>query len=539
MARTKNQHKGDTAQAHGKPFLKLAFSSGLVLVLFVAMGAGAQNLLKGNVLKQINAKPNTDLVDRYGDAANDPAVADALRKAQGPLTTEQIKKKNEAYDALQNGEFKPGADPTMAIMYGYVPPNMSPEQAQALSKMLPKMPRMPHSATPEDIARMAGEPDDQRTAIEPESPYIPYPESFAKAHGLPTSRKMQMIPQQTFPGQMAGMPGLPNVPGMPMMGFGSGSGMGYGLSKAEIAAQNQRIAEECIRARYGPVNIPTLQPGHNALAEQARKKNADQHIAESDHQSVVGVCDQFGNEITGIAYDPYGQPTVLHGGTVMPTFMYKGMYWHDRSQKYLTLARVYDPKMGRFLTRDPLGEAAGTNLYAYCFNNPISYSDPLGLDPTITVHWSGVNSGEGGPPTGGYHSNIVVSEDGQISAVYRGVAVGGDPITHTGGQLQLQIGGPRPESRYAKDFGQPSASYCVRPSKGKTTQNIADRLKDLGNKYSGSSVPYNFLNIPGAGYNSDAMTHTLLFYSGSEIPPAPGYAPGYDGNVPVMKGTSF
>ncbi len=373
MARTKIQHKGDTAQAHRMPFLKLAFSSGLVLVCFVAMGAGAQNLLKGNVQKQIDAKPNTDLVDRYGDAANDPAVADALRKAQGPQTTEELKGKSSAYEALQNGEFKPGADPTMALMYGYVPPNMSPEQAQVLSKHLPRLPKMPSQLTPE---QMAGEPERQMTAIEPMSPYIAYPDSFAKARGIPNSRQLQRIPQQTFPGQVAGMPGLPNIPGMPIMGFGAGTG--YGLSREEIAAQNQKIAEECIRARFGPVDLQSLQPGHTAIAEQARKKSDIQHIAESDHQSVVGVCDASGNEITSIQYDPWGNQTVLSGGTVMPDAGFQGIYPHQRSGLYLTLFRPYSPKLGRFLSRDPLGEGAGTNLYAYCGNNPISRRDPLG-----------------------------------------------------------------------------------------------------------------------------------------------------------------
>lgn len=348
------------------------------IILFAVVGAGAQNLLKGNVLKQNDAKPNTDLVDRYGETANDPAVADALRKAQGnKLSSDEINAKIEADNALQNGVWKPGADPMMALMYGFVPPNMSPEQAAIMAKQLPKMPKMPHPITPEDIARMAGEPEPQMTTVEPESPYIPYPEAFAKARGIPTTRQLQRIPQQTFPGQMAGMPGLPNIPGMPMMGFGSGTC--YGLSREEIASQNQKIAEECIRARFGPINVPTLQPGRNWLTEEARKKNEDRHIEESDHQSVVGVCDNLGNEITGIAYDPYGQPTVLHGGTVMPTFMYKGMFWHDRSKNYLAVHRVYNPALGRWLSRDPLGEVAGTNLYAYVDNNPISYSDPSGL----------------------------------------------------------------------------------------------------------------------------------------------------------------
>ncbi|MDX1935359.1 MAG: RHS repeat-associated core domain-containing protein, partial [Capsulimonadales bacterium] len=42
--------------------------------------------------------------------------------------------------------------------------------------------------------------------------------------------------------------------------------------------------------------------------------------------------------------------------------------------------RVYDPAVGRFLSPDPAYD--GTNWYAYCGNNPVNRSDPLGLaDP--------------------------------------------------------------------------------------------------------------------------------------------------------------
>jgi hypothetical protein len=37
---------------------------------------------------------------------------------------------------------------------------------------------------------------------------------------------------------------------------------------------------------------------------------------------------------------------------------------------YLTLFRVYDPNTGRWLSRDPLGEKAGVNLYDYVGGNP-------------------------------------------------------------------------------------------------------------------------------------------------------------------------
>ncbi|MBS0631420.1 MAG: RHS repeat-associated core domain-containing protein, partial [Verrucomicrobia bacterium] len=43
--------------------------------------------------------------------------------------------------------------------------------------------------------------------------------------------------------------------------------------------------------------------------------------------------------------------------------------------------RYYSPSLGRFINRDPSGEAGGMNLYAFCLNDNINSYDVLGLDP--------------------------------------------------------------------------------------------------------------------------------------------------------------
>lgn len=42
-------------------------------------------------------------------------------------------------------------------------------------------------------------------------------------------------------------------------------------------------------------------------------------------------------------------------------------------------ARWYDPAIGRFISRDPIGIAGGLNVYVYCANSPLGCVDPTGL----------------------------------------------------------------------------------------------------------------------------------------------------------------
>lgn len=94
--------------------------------------------------------------------------------------------------------------------------------------------------------------------------------------------------------------------------------------------------------------------------------------------SVPEMTNSSGTVVWEQSFDPYGVPTTIIG-TTPADFGYCGYYLHQRSGLNLTRARAYNASLGRFINRDPIEEAGGNNLYAYCDNDPIDDSDPSGL----------------------------------------------------------------------------------------------------------------------------------------------------------------
>lgn len=90
------------------------------------------------------------------------------------------------------------------------------------------------------------------------------------------------------------------------------------------------------------------------------------------------------------SYSPFGEQTKIAGSGPDADFGFAGMYVHARSGLNLTMFRAYSPQLGRWLSRDPLGESVGSNLYAYVRNSPLNAFDPLGLEPQVQVSGNNV-----------------------------------------------------------------------------------------------------------------------------------------------------
>jgi RHS repeat-associated protein len=80
-------------------------------------------------------------------------------------------------------------------------------------------------------------------------------------------------------------------------------------------------------------------------------------------------------------YDPYGYFDGFYtdtAGTSLTDFRYAGMFYDQQDGLYLTNYRAYEPRKARWLSRDPLKEAAGVNLYSYAGEEPLNRTDSLG-----------------------------------------------------------------------------------------------------------------------------------------------------------------
>lgn len=106
---------------------------------------------------------------------------------------------------------------------------------------------------------------------------------------------------------------------------------------------------------------------------------------ETDHLGTPIVArNQAGTIVWKWESDAFGTtlPNDDPGSTGIHTTInlrFPGQYFDRESGLHYNYHRYYDPKLGRYMSPDPIGLAGGINPYQYALSNPLRYTDPTGL----------------------------------------------------------------------------------------------------------------------------------------------------------------
>ena len=109
---------------------------------------------------------------------------------------------------------------------------------------------------------------------------------------------------------------------------------------------------------------------------------------------VIGIYNASGTQIAKVSLHSWGNCTaetlVTNNFSAYNPIRYRGYYFDAESELYFLNARYYNPAWRRFISPDNTSyldpdTPNGLNLYAYCNNDPVNYSDTSGHFPVLAV----------------------------------------------------------------------------------------------------------------------------------------------------------
>ena len=116
--------------------------------------------------------------------------------------------------------------------------------------------------------------------------------------------------------------------------------------------------------------------------------SADYFYLRNQQGDITHILDANGTAVIKYKYDAYGNITdtiIVSGYNYIGnhnSYTYKGYRYDSEIKMYYLNSRYYNPETGRFINADgmlgQLGDIQSTNMYAYCANNPVMYTDSTG-----------------------------------------------------------------------------------------------------------------------------------------------------------------
>ena len=107
------------------------------------------------------------------------------------------------------------------------------------------------------------------------------------------------------------------------------------------------------------------------------------------------MTDQNGQIVWSADYKAWGEILEYRSDTAKQQGLnnpirFQGQYHDHETGLHYNRYRYYDPRVGRFISKDPIGYAGGLNLFVYA-PNPVGWVDPLGL--AKSGRWQPVGNG--------------------------------------------------------------------------------------------------------------------------------------------------
>jgi RHS repeat-associated protein len=252
--------------------------------------------------------------------------------------------------------------------------------------------------------------------------------------------------------------------------------------------------------------------------------------------NITYMLDNSQSMVASYRYDPFGK-TISKSGTLADDNVYRfsSKEFHLNSGLYYFGYRFYDPSLQRWINRDPMQEAGGLNLYEFASNNPLSKSDPLGLDVYRDTH----------PVAFGENHSFVLLEVNCKSSWYKiapftlrslpngdhYVTLGAGPSFGPGGHL---INGVDRE----KDVDLSTVNYSrkIIDPPGMSDDDFIAKLLNTHQRYNEKAWYTLFPHSDDNYYNSNSYASGLLNialgFEDGNFPQQPPNTPGFDKPVP-------
>ena len=111
---------------------------------------------------------------------------------------------------------------------------------------------------------------------------------------------------------------------------------------------------------------------------------------EDANHRIIALSDESADVVERYEYSAYGEPRIYAGGdgesgerlfvsSVGNPYMHQSLRRDDETGLHENRMRVLNPRLGRFMQRDPLEYSDSLNLYEYVESGPFRFLDPMGL----------------------------------------------------------------------------------------------------------------------------------------------------------------